>query len=473
MTQLLQDNRKAFRWMLYLLGVILFIMWLYPLAAEKSASRIIQSTMNGVFLGAIYAVIALGIVVINKASGVFNFAHGALMTISAFIFFAFFTSVNISFFAAIAIAAATVLMVITTATVRPLPQNPLVKNVIRFGSVGLFIVVLVMNLPPFEGDYFVPLLISLLKAIGAPLLAFLVLQYFWQISLTLKMFVSSLLATVILVILMSFQPEGGFTLLGLEIESLGWVNALTGAIIGTVLIGLMIERFTVRPMIGQPIFAAVMVTLALAEVLSGFTTLIWGPQPKGLTVFGTPNAFTGSYTRITQPIVLDTTGIFGTVINIDQPRLFAFIIALIAFAGFFIFFRFTNIGLAMRATSEDQQLAESVGLRVRVILAVTWAIASVMAGIAGVLRVGASDANALAPELQYVALRAFPAVLLGGLESISGALVGGIILGLTEEWAKMLFNTDVANNLAPYVMLMIVLIIRPEGLFGEKHIERI
>lgn len=411
MTQLLQDNRKAFRWMLYLIGVILFIMWLYPLAAEKSASRIIQSTMNGVFLGAIYAVIALGIVVINKASGVFNFAHGALMTISAFIFFAFFTSVKISFLAALLIAIATVVMAVTTASWQTL-RNPRVL----LGSIG---------------------------------------------------------AIIILTILMSFQPEGGITLLGLEIESLSWVNALTGAITGTVLIGLMIERFTVRPMIGQPIFAAVMVTLALAEVLSGFTTLIWGPQPKGLTVFGTPNAFTGSYTRITQPIVIDATGIFGTTINIDQPRLFAFIIAVIAFAGFFIFFRFTNIGLAMRATSEDQQLAESVGLRVRVILAITWAIASVMAGIAGVLRVGASDANALAPELQYVALRAFPAVLLGGLESIGGALVGGIILGLTEEWAKMLFNTDVANNLAPYVMLMIVLIIRPEGLFGEKHIERI
>lgn len=411
MTQLLGENRKAIQWMLYLIGTILFIMWLYPIAADKSVPRIIQTTMNGIFIGAIYAVIALGIVIINKASGVFNFAHGALMAISAFIFFAFFTSTQISFPAALLIAIATVVMVVTTAS--------------------------------------------------------------WQTLKNPRVVLASIATIIILTILMSFQPQGGLTLLGIEIKSLSWINALTGAITGTVLTGLMIERFTIRPMIGQPIFATVMVTLALAEVLSGFTTLIWGTQPKALTIFGTANAFTGSYTRITQPIVLDTSAILGTTINIDQPRLFAFIIAMIAFAGFFIFFRFTNIGLAMRATSEDQQLAESVGLRVRVILAVTWAVASVMAGIAGVLQVGASDANALTPDLQYVVLRAFPAVLLGGLESIGGALVGGIILGLTEEWAKMLFTTDVANNMAPYMMLMIILVIRPEGLFGQERIERI
>ena len=151
----------------------------------------------------------------------------------------------------------------------------------------------------------------------------------------------------------------------------------------------------------------------------------------------------------------------------------AFLIAMVAFVGFFIFFRYTNIGLAMRATSEDQQLAESVGLRVRVILAVTWGIAAVLAGIAGILQAGSSANSSIDTNIQFMALRAFPAVLLGGLESIGGALVGGIILGLTESWAQMLFNTDVATNLAPYLVLMIVLVIRPEGLFGEKRIDRI
>jgi branched-chain amino acid transport system permease protein len=127
----------------------------------------------------------------------------------------------------------------------------------------------------------------------------------------------------------------------------------------------------------------------------------------------------------------------------------------------------------MRATSEDQQLAESVGLRVRVILAVTWGIAALLAGVAGVMQAGASNSTALDTNLHFVALRAFPAVLLGGLESITGALVGGLILGLTEEWAKMLFSGEIATELAPYVVLMVVLVIRPEGLFGEQRIERI
>ncbi|MGB7339826.1 MAG: branched-chain amino acid ABC transporter permease [Phototrophicaceae bacterium] len=411
MAQLLRDNSKYIQWMIYIAAAVLIFLWLQPLIASKTTSRIIQSTINGVFLGGIYAVIALGIVIINKASGVFNFAHGGMMMISGFVFFTFFTTSNISFFGALLLATVTVVMVITTAS--------------------------------------------------------------WTAIKSPRVFVGSVLTILALTVLMTFRPEGGLSLGSFTFDDMNWINALFGATTATVLIGLLIERFTIRPLIGQPIFAAVMVTLALAEILAGLTTLIWGTQPKSLTIFGAPNPFTGGLARINTPIVLDTTGLIGSPINIDQPRLFAFIIAMIAFAAFFLFFRYTNIGLAMRATSEDQQLAESVGLRVRVILAVTWGIAAVMAGIAGVLQVGASDSNALSTDMQFVALRAFPAVLLGGLESITGALVGGILLGLTEEWAKMLFNSDVASNMAPYVLLMLVLIIRPEGLFGEKRIERI
>ncbi|MEO1290609.1 MAG: branched-chain amino acid ABC transporter permease [Chloroflexota bacterium] len=410
MAQLLRENRRYIQWFLYLAAAIVVIMWLSPLVALKTPSRIVQSTINGIFLGGIYAVIALGIVIINKASGVFNFAHGAMMMISAFAFFSFFTLASISLIGSLVLATATVIMVVTTGSWSAL-RNP-------------------------------------------------------------RVLLGSIATIIALTILMTFRPEGGLSIGGFTFDNMHW-NALFGASTATVLIGLLIERFTIRPLIGQPIFAAVMVTLALAEILAGITTLIWGTQPKALTIFGTPNAFTGGMARITTPIVIDTNALLGFPINIDQPRLFAFILAMIVFAGFFIFFRYTNIGLAMRATSEDQQLAESVGLRVRVILAVTWGIASVMAGIAGVLQVGASDSNALSTDIQFVALRAFPAVLLGGLESISGALVGGIILGLTEEWAKMLFNSDVASNMAPYVVLMLVLVIRPEGLFGEKRIERI
>lgn len=400
MNQFIADNRRYFTWGLYVLAAVVVILWLQPLIVDKSPSQIVQRTISGVLLGGIYALIALGIVVINKASGVFNFAHGGMMMVSAFIFFSFFSINTISVVASALLAIATVFMVVTTSN--------------------------------------------------------------WSAIRRPNVLIGSAVAVVALTFLMTFRPEG-----------FAWINSLVGAITGTILMGLIIERFTIRPLIGQPIFAAVMVTLALAEVLSGFTTLIWGSQPRGMPIFGVPNAFTGGYARINTPITIDTTALLGDVVNIDQPRLFAFIIALIAFAAFFAFFQFTNIGLAMRATSEDQQLAESVGLRVRVILAVTWGVAALLAGIAGVLYAGSSNSTAVDTNLQFVALRAFPAVLLGGLESVSGALIGGLILGLTEEWAKMLFSGDVAENLAPYIILMIVLVLRPEGLFGEKRIDRI
>jgi branched-chain amino acid transport system permease protein len=414
MTQLLTENRKYIQWMLYLAAALLFVWWLSPYVSGKAPDRLVDTTIRGIFLGGIYAIIALGIVVINKASGVFNFAHGGLMMLSAFIFYAFFNTQEVSFVAALVLSATAVLMIVTT------------------GS--------------------------------------------WKALLQPKIAVGSVTTILLLAFLMTVRVDAtsAINLGAFQISGSGWLNAIAGAVVGTILLGLLIERFTIRPLIGQPIFAAVMITLAISEILSGFTTLIWGSQPKSLTIFGVPNAFTGGMARLSEKIVIDTTGLIGFPIEIDQPRLFAFLIALLAFTGFYLFFRYTNIGLAMRATSENQQLAESVGLRVRVILAVTWGIAAVMAGLAGILQVGASDSNSLSSsELPLVALRAFPAVLLGGLESISGALIGGIILGLTEEWAKTLFNIDVAANLAPYLLLMVILVFRPEGLFGEKRIERI
>jgi len=401
LTQLLRDNNKYLMWALYVAAALLVLAWLSPLIAEKAPHTIVQRTIGGILLGGIYAIIALGIVVINKASGVFNFAHGAMMMFSGFVFYSFFTVNQINVIAATLLTIAAISMVVTTSS--------------------------------------------------------------WQALRNWRVLLGSVITAVVLIFLMSFRQPGW-----------AWINALTGAIVGTILVGLLIERFTIRPLIGQPVFAAVMVTLALAEILGGFTTLIWGTQPVGLTIFGTENAFVpGQFTRINTPITIETAALLGGDVNIDQPRLFAFLFALATFGAFFLFFRYTNIGLAMRATSEDQQLAESVGLRVRNILAVTWGIAALLAGIAGILQVGASDSNTLNTDLQFVALRAFPAVLLGGLESVSGALIGGLILGLTEEWAKLLFNTDIASNLAPYLVLMIILVLRPEGLFGEKRIERI
>ncbi|MCA9908521.1 MAG: branched-chain amino acid ABC transporter permease, partial [Anaerolineae bacterium] len=162
---------------------------------------------------------------------------------------------------------------------------------------------------------------------------------------------------------------------------------------------------------------------------------------------------------------------FDSNVIVRTELLIAFLLALISFVAFVAFFQFTSVGLAMRATAENQKLAHSVGLRVRVILGVAWAIAALLATVAGVLQGGATS---LSLNMPLLALRAFPAVLLGGLESVPGALIGGLIIGLVQEYANLLFpGTQAGTELAPYLLLMVVLVIRPDGLFGQKRIERI
>ena len=341
-----------------------------------------------------YGLVALGIVVINKASGVFNFAHGWMMVVGGMIFWSFFTVSEISFAGAALLAAATMLMIMTTVSYRNLLERR-----------------------------------NLLIAAGGAL------------ALTLLMTVG-----------------------GIEWQ---WLRALTGAFAGAFLTGLAVERFTIRPLIGQPLFTAVLMTLAVAEVLHGVTQIAWGTVELNLPVFVDPQ--TNSRFK---PIRLDglREALDGLAI-IRVELVIAFGLALLAFIGFILFFRYTSVGLAMRATSEDQQLAQSVGLRVRVILAITWAVAAFLASIAGVLQGGAVG---LSLNISFVALRVFPAVLLGGLESITGALVGGIIIGIVEQFGTLINSSEqVGTNLAPYVVLMLVLVIRPDGLFGEKRIERI
>jgi branched-chain amino acid transport system permease protein len=229
------------------------------------------------------------------------------------------------------------------------------------------------------------------------------------------------------------------------------------------LVGLLIERLALRPMTGQPLLAIILMTLGLAQFLEGIVSIIFGIQPKN----NFPTPFSPS-----DVIQIPFPGAFNDTIIIRQALLATFVVAIVVALIFMLFFRFTRMGLAMRATSEDHELARSVGLKVPRIFGLSWAIAGVVATVSGVLL---ATVTGVSLNLATVTLVAFPAILLGGLESFPGAIIGGLLVGLAQALvqASSLIEVRNAAEIAPYVLLLLVLLIRPEGLFGQKRIERV
>jgi branched-chain amino acid transport system permease protein len=231
---------------------------------------------------------------------------------------------------------------------------------------------------------------------------------------------------------------------------------LVMAVVTAIIMGLLIERLTLRPLVGQPVLAIIMVTIALATVLGGLATLIWGAEYK---------AYHGLLPTITLKV---------GAISIPSESLIGLIVSIVAVTILMLFFRYTKIGLAMRATAEDLQVVQSVGIRVTTVYAVSWVIACVVGVIGGILLGGVSGANM---ELAEVGLKAFAVVLLGGVNSIGGAIVAGIILGMLENVAAGYLDPLLPGGglakVFPFIVMIIVLIFRPYGLFGLTRIERI
>jgi branched-chain amino acid transport system permease protein len=233
--------------------------------------------------------------------------------------------------------------------------------------------------------------------------------------------------------------------------------ALLAAIATAVIMGLLIERLTLRPLVGQPVLAVVMMTIALGFcILEGLAILIWGGEFK---------VYSGALPALSLRL--------GAV-YIPPATVFSVILATIVVTALMLFFRYAKIGLAMRATAEDEQVVQCAGIRVTTIYAVSWIIACVTGVVAGVLLGGESGVS---PYLANIGLKAFAVVLLGGVNSIGGAIVAGIIVGLAESFAAgYLDPLTTRGGLAtifPFIIIIIVLIIRPYGLFGLKRIERI
>jgi len=257
--------------------------------------------------------------------------------------------------------------------------------------------------------------------------------------------------------------QGHFVLIG---GYLGWTflvplglpiwAALPAAIATAVIMGLLIERLMLRPMVGQPVLAVVMMTIALSTVLGGLATLLWGAEYK---------AYHGLLPTITMKV--------GTI-SVPSESLIGLIVSVVCVAILMLVFRYTKIGLAMRATAEDLQVVQSVGIKATTVYAFSWIIACVVGVIGGILLGGVSGANM---DLANVGLKAFAVVLLGGVNSVGGAIVAGIILGMLENVAAGYLDPLLPGGglaqVFPFFVMIIVLVFRPHGLFGLAHIERV
>jgi branched-chain amino acid transport system permease protein len=221
------------------------------------------------------------------------------------------------------------------------------------------------------------------------------------------------------------------------------------------LIAALLEMMVVRPMVGEPVLAVIMVTLGLANVLRGLTGLFWGYEELQF-----PNPFPE------EPFV-----IFGAAIN--QAEIYTIVATAILLVIFFLFFKYSGAGISMRATAEDARTAFLMGINVKAVFTASWAIASLVATIAGIFL---ASFTFLEPIMGHTGLKALPAIILGGLDSVHGAIIGGLIIGVTENLAGFYLEDYLGsgiNEITAYVIVLIVMMIRPYGLFGTKEIERV
>ena len=217
-----------------------------------------------------------------------------------------------------------------------------------------------------------------------------------------------------------------------------------------------LQQLVLKPLTGQPPMAAIISTIALGEFFSGIVVLFWPGPGRVLPVW------------IKLSILK-----FGPVV-ISSDSLINFIVCALGFAVFLLFFQKTRFGLAMRGTAEDHTLAQSEGVKVDLIFVVSWFVAILVAAIGGVLM--SSLYGVSYESLQGLGMKALAVVILGGMESILGALIGGLIIGVVESLGGGYIDPLVSggfSEVAPYIVLLIVLVFRPYGLFGYERIERV
>jgi branched-chain amino acid transport system permease protein len=239
------------------------------------------------------------------------------------------------------------------------------------------------------------------------------------------------------------------------IPYIGLLGALVAVMVLMALLALGIERIILRPLVARPPLSLFMATIGLGFFLEGFSQALWGTQPKGLDI-GIPDT------------PFEVAGVF-----ISRLDLVGAVVAAVLVLALVWFFQKTTTGLGLRAVSDDHEAALAVGIPLRQAWTITWAIAGMVAVVAGVLwgtRLGVQF------SLSLVALKALPVLIIGGLDSIPGAIIGGLIVGATERLVGGFIDPYVGGGMkdfSPYLLALVFLVFRPYGLFGREIIERV
>ena len=222
------------------------------------------------------------------------------------------------------------------------------------------------------------------------------------------------------------------------------------------LFGILVQIIILKPLIGEPIISIIMVTIGLSIFFQAIMNWMFG-------------VFTEPFPQIFSS---ESLNIFG--LNVQTAYLMSGLISIFIMISFALFFKKSKLGLAMRATAFDQQAAQSLGVSIKQVFAAAWAISAMVSAVAGVVF---GIVNGISSGIAFMGIKVFPAVILGGLDSVLGAILGGLVIGLLEHLAHYIdvqfLNIGNLIRIAPFYALIIILMIKPYGFFGTKDIERV
>jgi len=244
------------------------------------------------------------------------------------------------------------------------------------------------------------------------------------------------------------------------LAGISYALSLVAALVGAAVLGAVIDVVFFRRMVGEPVFSTIMVTVGLASILTSLAGFVWGHDVYS----------------IVSPFTDKTTDVAGLVVS--QGSLYTMAVSVILFLLLVLFFNRSLVGIAMKGTAEDAETAGLMGINVKRIHALAWVLGAVLAAVAGIFL---AEQSFVRLSMSQTGIKAMAAAILGGMESISGAILGGLLIGIVESLAaNYLSGLEVGNfhfgdikDVAAFTIMILVLMIRPHGLFGRKKVERV